>query len=91
MNEHMEQTTNKLIESLDLPKDLFLGFPCISLTGNQELYILNHRGILSYEPENIVILAKPFQIKIQGRGLVIDSFSKDEILIKGYIRGMEFC
>lgn len=91
MNERIEQTSNKIIESLDLPQDLFLGFPCISCTGNRELYISNHRGILLYETENIVILAKPFQIQIHGRGLIIESYSKDEVLIKGYIHSMEFC
>ena len=91
MNEHIEQTTNKIIESLDLPQDLFLGYPSISFTGNRELHISNHRGILSYETESIVILAKPFQIHIHGRGLIIEIYSKDEVLIKGYIHSMEFC
>lgn len=91
MNEHIGTNTHKIIESLDLPQDLFLGFPCISFTGNRELYISNHRGILSYETESIVILAKPFQIHIHGRGLIIETYSKDEVLIKGYIHSMEFC
>lgn len=87
----MEQAANNIIETLDLPKDLFLGFPCISLTGNRELYISNHRGLLVYETECIVVLSKPFQIHIYGRNLIIDTYSKEEILIKGYIRSMEFC
>lgn len=91
MSEHIEKTTNKLIESLDLPQDLFLGLPCLSFTGNRELYISNHRGILSYGQEEIVILAKSVQIIIKGRGLVISSYSKEELLIKGYIHSVEFC
>ena len=91
MSNRMEQTANKIIESLDLPQDLFLGYPCISFTGNRELYISNHRGLLVYETECIVVLAKPFQIKILGRSLIIEAYSKEEILIKGYIHSMEFC
>lgn len=91
MNERIEQTTNKLIESLDLPQDLFLGLPCISLGGNREIYISNHKGILLYENEHIIILTKHFQIDIKGRGLVIVSYSKEELKVKGYIHSMEFC
>lgn len=87
----MEQTTNRIIESLDLPQDLFLGLPSLSMIGNREIYISNHRGILSYEEDTIVILAKTFQIHIKGRHLVIASYSKDELIIKGYIHTMEFC
>lgn len=91
MNERIEKNTNKLIESLDLPQDLFLGLPCLSFTGNRDLYISNHRGILAYGQEEIIILAKSVQIVIKGRGLVITSYSKEELLIKGYIHSMEFC
>ena len=91
MGKRMEQATENIIESLDLPQDLFLGFPCISLTGNREVYISNHRGLLVYETDIIVVLAKPFQIRICGRNLIIEAYSKEEILIKGYIHSMEFC
>ncbi len=91
MNKHIEQTTTKIIESLALPQDLFLGMPCISFTGNRELYISNHRGILLYEKEQINVLAKSFQIQIKGKNLVIISYSKEELIIKGYIHSMEFC
>lgn len=90
MSKYMEQAADHITESLHLPKDLFLGFPCISFTGNRELYISNHRGLLVYETESIVVSAKPFQIQIHGKNLIIEAYSKEEILIKGYIRSMEF-
>ena len=91
MGKRMEQATENIIESLDLPQDLFLGYPCISFNGNREVYVSNHRGLLIYETEMIVILTKPFQLKIFGRNLLIKAYSKEEILIKGYIFSVEFC
>lgn len=90
MNEHSKQTTNKIISTLDLPKDLFLGMCNISLCGNREIYISNHRGILSYGQEEIVILSKEQQIQITGKNLFITSYTKEELTIQGYIHGMEF-
>ena len=90
MNEHSKLTVNKVISTLDLPKDLFLGACNISLCGNREIYISNHRGILSYGQEEIIILSKEHQIQIKGRGLFISSYTKEELIIQGYIQSMEF-
>ena len=91
MSRRINQFSENLIEKLELPQDLFLGYPCINITGNREVYIFNHRGILVYEPDTIVVVTKPFQIHISGRNLFIETYSKEELLIKGYILSMEFC
>lgn len=90
MNEHNKQNTNKIIKALDLPQDLFLGLPNISMSGNREVYISNHRGILSYGQEEMVILIKDYQIMIKGKGLSIISYTKEDLTIQGFIRSMEF-
>jgi len=90
MSEHSKQTTKKLIETLDLPQDLFLGMPNIALSGNKEVYISNHRGILSYGEEEMMILVKEFQIRIRGKKLNIISYSKEDLTIQGYISSVEF-
>ena len=91
MSEHSKQTTNKIISTLDLPKDLFLGLSNISLSGNREIYISNHKGILSYGQEEMVIMIKDYQLQIKGKSLCIVSYNKEELTIEGYIRSLEFC
>ncbi len=90
MSEHSKQTTKKLIETLDLPQDIFLGIPILSLCGNKELYISNHRGILSYGQEEMIILAKEYQIRVKGKALNIVSYTKEDLTIQGYILSLEF-
>lgn len=90
MKERKHINTNKVIEALDLPPDLFLGLPNISMCGNNELCISNHRGILSYGQEEMHLLMKDGEIQIAGSDLSILSFSKDEIIIKGIIRQISF-
>lgn len=90
MNKHNKQTTNKIITALALPQDLFLGLPNISLSGNKEIYISNHRGILSYGQDEMVILIKDYQLQIRGKSLFIVSYTKEELTIQGYIYSMEF-
>lgn len=90
MGEKNKEIANKIIQGLDFPQDLFLGYPNISLCGNREVYISNHRGILSYDEEIINLLVKDHQIQIRGRSLSIFSYTKDELTIRGYIRSLEF-
>ena len=90
MSKQNKHTSKKMINALDLPKDLFLGLPNISMCGNEEFYISNHRGILSYSQEEIDVLTKECQIQIKGRGLVIYAYSKDELTIHGYIQSVVF-
>ena len=90
MSEQIKQTTNKIVSTLDLPKDLFLGLSNISFCGNREIYISNHRGILSYGQEEMIIMLKDYQLHIHGKSLCIVSYSKEELMIQGYIRSMEF-
>ncbi len=90
MNEHSKHTTNKLIQSLDLPMDIFLGMPNFSLFGNKELYISNHRGIIAFGEDEITILVKEYQVRIKGKELVLSNYTKEDITINGYIHSMEF-
>ena len=90
MNEQSKPNTNKIVSTLDLPKDLFLGMCNISFMGNREIYISNHKGILLYKQEEIVILSKEHQIQIRGKSLYINSYTKEELTIQGYIQSLEF-
>jgi len=90
MKEREKLATNKLITTLDLPKDLFLGLSNISLCGNREIYISNHRGILSYGQDEMIILIKDYQIQVKGKSLGIVSYTKEELTIQGSIRSLEF-
>ncbi len=79
-----------VVEKLELPKDLFLGMPLLSLEGNRELCITNHRGIISCSRETIVIAAREYGIEIAGRNLSIPRFSKEVVEITGFLESITF-
>ena len=51
-----------LVESLKLPKDICMGAIKVSLTGNQEAWIENYRGILEYTECQILLQGKTCQV-----------------------------
>uniref|UniRef100_UPI004057960B sporulation protein YqfC n=1 Tax=Agathobacter sp. TaxID=2021311 RepID=UPI004057960B len=91
MKNRNKKTAANFINALELPKDVMLGLPDMELTGNRELFISNHRGILSYSQEEIEILAKDIHIIIMGKQLYIESYSGEEVVITGYMEEIRFC
>lgn len=81
---------NTVIDTLELPKDIFCGLPLLSMEGNRSLCITNHRGIVRYGREKIVIATRNGNIEIAGRELLIPKFTKDIIEIRGYLEGVTF-
>ena len=49
---------SKIFEAMELPKDIVLGIPYITMYGNLELIIENHKGIRCFNDELVEILAK---------------------------------
>jgi sporulation protein YqfC len=80
----------QLVERLELPKDLFLGMPLLSLDGNRTLCIVNHRGIVKYSRETIIVASRSYGIQITGRELSIPSFNRDQVEITGYLQSVSF-
>ena len=81
---------NTVIDTLELPKDIFCGLPLLSMEGNRSLCITNHRGIVRYSREKIVIATRNGSIEIAGIELLIPKFTKDIIEIRGYLEGVTF-
>lgn len=80
----------KLIDALQLPKDLMLGALNVRLVGQYEAYIENYKSILEYNDKIITILGKNTKVTIIGEKLRIVCFSKDDMRIKGCFREVIF-
>lgn len=70
---------------LELPKELILDFPRITLVGNGELTIANHRGVIEYTPVKVVVGVYQGQVEVSGEDLSISHVFPDEIRITGKI------
>lgn len=89
MKKKVEDIKINLSEALELPMDITLDLPKISLTGNREASIINHKGIIEYSDLMIRINSKIGIIKIIGYDLEIKNILMEEILIMGLIEKIE--
>ena len=84
-----EGILEKTAEVFDLPGDLVAGLPRVELVGNRELRMENHRGILSYREDEVVVSGGKLLVRIQGSGLEVQSMSANALLVAGVIRSVQ--
>lgn len=78
-----------LAKVLDIPKEILLNVPKITMYAGCEMGIENYSGISEYTAELIRVNTGSGSYKISGRGMEIIEITTDELLIKGTICNIE--
>ncbi|MCG0274756.1 MAG: sporulation protein YqfC [Thermosediminibacteraceae bacterium] len=81
---------SRFLEVLELPKDIVLDLPRITVTGKIGVFIENHKGIMEYSSEQVRINTSLGLVVIKGQDLVIKYVVADEIFVEGKIEAIEF-
>lgn len=89
-NDAGHRLLDQMSEISGMPKDVALGAPILTATGQTELMIENYRGILEYTELMVRVQTKAGQIKITGKRLQIEYYTNDEMKITGRIRQIEY-
>lgn len=76
-------------EVFDLPADVVAGLPRIELTGDREVRMTNHKGILAYGDKEIHVSGGKMIVKVRGDGLELKAMNASELLITGTILAVE--
>ncbi|ASF39947.1 MULTISPECIES: sporulation protein YqfC [Halobacillus] len=74
----------------DLPSDVMLDLPRITTIGSIHVYIENHTGLLHFSDNEVRIQYKQGQVKIIGKDLGVKMMLKEELLLEGEIKSVEF-
>lgn len=75
---------------LEIPGDVMLDLPKITLVGDIQLFIENHRGILEYTPEGVRVSVGEGEVAVTGENLILRNILPDELCIEGKIRTLSF-
>lgn len=89
MKRQIENAKYTISEALELPIDIMMDLPKLTVIGNIEASLLNHKGIIEYTQETIRINTKSGVFKITGEGLQIKTILSEEIIIVGLIENIE--
>lgn len=87
----LRSSVNKLLtDVLELPKDLVLNLPRVTMVGNIQLTLENHRGVILYTDRRIRVAVEKGEVVIAGQKLTLRSIYADEIIIDGLILDVSF-
>ncbi|NLX61381.1 MAG: sporulation protein YqfC [Tissierellia bacterium] len=89
MDKKMENIKYNISEALELPKDIVLDLPKITIIGNIQINILNHKGIIEYSQEVLRVNSNIGVIKITGNDLKLKTILSEEIIANGIIDKIE--
>lgn len=89
MKRHIENVKYNISEALELPIDIMMDLPKLTLIGDIEVSLLNHKGIIEYTQEIIRVNTKSGVFKITGKDLEIKTILSEEIIIVGNIKNIE--
>ena len=80
-----QKVRNWMAKKMDLPQDVMMDLPRITMIGQIHIYIENHRGLLAYTDKELRLLLKQGQLLIKGKSFVIKTFLPEEVLLEGKI------
>lgn len=80
----------RMSEILELPKDIVLNIPKLTMVGNGDLLIENFKGIIEYDDDKIRINTNSGIIKITGTRLGIKEITSEDLMVNGDITSLEF-
>lgn len=90
MKKRMDEIKSSLSEILELPKDIVLDLPKITMIGNIQVYIENHKGIIEYSKQRIRINTNIGILRLTGKGMYIRTIVTEEVIVVGEIETLEF-
>lgn len=70
---------------MQLPADVMMDLPRITMIGQLHIYIENHRGVLRFSNQELRLLLKQGQLLIKGDQFVIKTILPEELLLEGRI------
>lgn len=77
-----------LADALEIPEELALDLPRITLVGNLNLNVENHKGIISYAADEVRLRVSDGYLVARGHNFALRSISKTDVFLEGEITNL---
>lgn len=79
----MDKLKKHFLGVFDLPSEITMDLPLMMLVGNNKLFLENHKGISSFQNDEIKVKTKQGYILINGERLSISEIDTESLTISG--------
>lgn len=80
----------RLAGMLEIPPDVVLDWPRITMLGNKQLLVENHKGIIEYTGVFVRIKLTHGELAVTGNDLVIGSLQAEQLLVEGTVTDIKY-
>ncbi len=80
----------RLAGLLEIPQDIVMDLPRITMLGNRQLLIENHKGIIEYTPSLIRIKLNQGELIVTGADLTLGNLQVEQILVEGTVEELKY-
>ncbi len=89
----MREPKNKLQRAvagyLEIPREIALDLPKLTVVGDVQALLENHRGLIEYAADKIRVSTRLGEIELRGVDLVLKNIFPDEIMVEGKISSID--
>lgn len=86
----MRRISEFIADSLSMPKDVAMDLPRVSVCGDKEIYIENHKGLVEYGEDRIQVKMNDGIIHVSGSCLRIIVMEYGRMVINGDLKKIEY-
>ncbi|ENH97508.1 hypothetical protein J416_05838 [Gracilibacillus halophilus YIM-C55.5] len=90
MSKLKQRIGSMLQQTFDLPSEVTLELPRITMVGSIHAYIENHHGLLVFQDQELRVKVYGGFVRIKGERFVLKMMIEQEILLEGTINEVTF-
>ena len=90
MEDKLYKTKEAIAEKFDLPRDLILNLPKITIISNNEITIENHKGVVLFEDKEVKINSNVGLISVCGREFQILFIGGSTLTLSGKFKSVVY-
>lgn len=79
-----------IADEWQLPKDVVMDLPKVSVSGDKEIFVENHKGIADYTDKLISVKMKDGLMCVHGNSLRIIAMNRESIVINGNFERIDY-
>ena len=81
--------TQRIVKRLQMAPEA-AGCLRITLIDNTHAFVENHQGVLEYTARRVCIRTPQMNVTISGQGLVLERFGREDVVVRGDIRQLQY-
>lgn len=90
MDSKVNKIKENISEKLELPRDIVLNLPKITITGDSEIIIENHKGVILFQEKQVMVNSGIGMISICGSNFEILFMGGSTLTLSGIFRSINY-